>query len=313
MTAIRHPSELLVPGREIDGISAVLLPWTAEGEVDWKSWEMHLARTVTAGLVPAVNMDTGFVDVIGPAVASEVLARTSAVCDGGRFIAGAFVRDAPGDELNVGAYAREIDAIASRGGTPIVFPSHGLSTADVVEAHRRFAAVCDEFLAFELGSMFNPAGRIYDIDTFSALLDIPECVGLKHSSLRRDAEWDRLAIRDDKRPEFALYTGNDLAIDMVMYGSDYLLGLSTFAPAAFAARDRYWADGDPGFYELNDALQYLGNVAFRPPVPAYKHSAAQFLFVCGLLPAPTAAPGAPTRPDSDLDIYRDIAERLGRL
>ena len=32
------------------------------------------------------------------------------------------------------------------------------------------------------------------------------------------------------RPDFLVLTGNDLAIDMVMYGSDYLLGLSTFAP-----------------------------------------------------------------------------------
>ena len=42
-----------------------------------------------------------------------------------------------------------------------------------------------------------------------------------------------------------------------------------------------WADGDPGFYELNDALQHLGNVAFRPPVPAYRHSAALFLRLRG--------------------------------
>ena len=48
-------------------------------------------------------------------------------------------------------------------------------------------------------------------------------------------------------------TGNDLAIDMVVYGSDYLLGLAAFAPDLFAARDRLWAAGDPGFWELNDA------------------------------------------------------------
>ena len=29
------------------------------------------------------------------------------------------------------------------------------------------------------------------------------------------------------RPEFMVLTGNDLAIDMVMYGSDYLLELNT--------------------------------------------------------------------------------------
>ena len=29
------------------------------------------------------------------------------------------------------------------------------------------------------------------------------------------------------RPEFHVFTGNDLAIDIVRYGSDWLLGLST--------------------------------------------------------------------------------------
>ena len=49
---------------------------------------------------------------------------------------------------------------------------------------------------------------------------------------------------------------------MVMWGSDYLLGLSTFAPEEFARRDRLWADADPRFHELNDVLQYLGAFAF---------------------------------------------------
>ena len=78
-----------------------------------------------------------------------------------------------------------------------------------------------------------------------------------------------------------MFTGNDLAIDMVMYGSDYLLGLSTFAPDLFARRRCARAAGSPAFYELNDALQYLGFFAFRSPVPAYKHSAAMFLKLRG--------------------------------
>ncbi|NIR37108.1 MAG: dihydrodipicolinate synthase family protein, partial [Actinobacteria bacterium] len=78
----------------------------------------------------------------------------------------------------------------------------------------------------------------------------PQCIGAKHSSLQRQPEWERLALRDEVRPDFMVLTGNDLAIDMVMYGSDYLLGLSTFAPDRFADRDRLWADGDPAFHEL---------------------------------------------------------------
>ena len=50
---------------------------------------------------------------------------------------------------------------------------------------------------------------------------------------------------------FVLDVGGE---DKVMYGSDYLLGLSTFAPDAFAARDAMRVDGHPGFFVLNDQI-----------------------------------------------------------
>ena len=78
----------------------------------------------------------------------------------------------------------------------------------------------------------------------------------------RNRRGEGARLRDEIRPDFKILTGNDLAIDMVMYGSDYLLGLSTFAPDLFARRDRYWLAGDRRFYELNDILQYLGFLAF---------------------------------------------------
>jgi hypothetical protein len=98
---------------------------------------------------------------------------------------------------------------------------------------------------------------------------------------------------------------------MVCYGSDYLLGLSAFAPDLFAERDRRWAEGDPAFHELNDALQLLGGFAFRTPVPAYRHDAALFLAHRGWIDSDTTPPGAPRRPDRELDVLVTIAERLG--
>jgi dihydrodipicolinate synthase/N-acetylneuraminate lyase len=180
----------------------------------------------------------------------------------------------------------------------------------VVATYRQVSAGSQRLLAFELGGQFAPFGRIYDLDTVRGLLEIEAIAGLKHSSLDRRLEWQRLALRDRVRPEFKIYTGNDLAIDMVMYGSDYLLGLSTFSPAAFALRDRLWTEGDARFYALNDLLQYLGFFAFRPPTPAYKHSAAQFLHLRGELPGDTPPPGAPCRPASDRVVLADIAQRL---
>ncbi|WP_419929472.1 dihydrodipicolinate synthase family protein [Candidatus Poriferisocius sp.] len=302
----------VLPGRTITGMSAILLPHLDSTTVDWASLDAHIARTHEAGLTPAVNMDTGYVQLLDADTRTQVLDRAEAIT-GGDFVAGAFVADELGATFDLDAYLRAADEITSRGGLPVVFPSHGLNDhgdAAWLDAHGQLAGQLERFIGFELGPMFVPYGRIVSLDTYRGLLEIPQCVGAKHSSLNRQLEWDRLALRDEVRPDFMVLTGNDLAIDMVMYGSDYLLGLSTFAPDKFAERDRLWAKDDPGFYPLNDVLQYLGHFTFRPPVPAYRHSAAMFLQMRGWAESDAVPGGAPMRPDSDREILRDIGEQL---
>lgn len=313
MTQEIDPIGMIRPRRQIRGISAILLPFADHGEVDWAAFREHLARTKTAGLIPAVNMDTGYVNLIDDATRRMVLGNTRSVLGAGEFVAGAFVGDRPGARLDLDAYRREIEQIQKFGGTPVVFQSYGLTSLpnlELLRAYQTIAHDCEKFIAFELGTQFAPFGKIYDLETYSGLLEIPQCIGAKHSSLSRDLEWRRLKLRDAKRPDFLVLTGNDLGIDMVIYGSDYLLGLSTFAPDLFAKRDRYWLEGDPRFYELNDLLQYLGFFAFRPPVPAYKHSAAQFLKLRGWLQSDRPHASGLTRPQSDREVLRDIWDRL---
>jgi dihydrodipicolinate synthase/N-acetylneuraminate lyase len=297
------------PNRTIRGMSAVLLPCGDDGSIDWPAFEAHVARTAAAGLTPAVNMDTGYVQLLSAAERERVLD----VVAGSSFVAGAYVADSAGDGFDLDGYLAACDAITSRGGTPVVFPSHGLNELPEpawVDALAAIGRSVDRFIGFELGPMFVPYGRIVSLDAYRGLLEIPTCVGAKHSSLDRQLEWDRLELRDDVRPDFMVLTGNDLAIDMVMYGSDYLLGLSTFAPDVFAARDAAWAAGDASFFELNDLLQYLGAFAFRAPVPAYRHDAAMFLELRGWAASSEVPAGAPRRPSSDRDVLRDIVERL---
>jgi dihydrodipicolinate synthase/N-acetylneuraminate lyase len=304
---------LIRPRRKITGMSAVLLPFSASGEVDWPGFRAHLMRTATAGLVPAVNMDTGYVSLLDAATRRAVLSEARAILAGRPFVAGAFVSDRPGAAFNLDAYRGAVDEVQEHGGLPIIFQSYGLTAQGsdaVLDAYRALGRDCPEFLAFELGDMFAPFGRIYDLETYAELMRIPQCRGAKHSSLNRRLEWQRLRLRDQVRPEFLVLTGNDLAIDMVMFGSDYLLGLSTFAPDVFARRDALWQAGDPAFFELNDLLQYLGCFAFRPPVPAYKHSAAMFLKVRGWLANDTTHPQSPRRPDTDREALQDILKRL---
>lgn len=300
--------------RHIEGASAVLLPFDEQGNIDFASFLPNVHRTRSAGLTPAVNMDTGYTNLITPEQRTQVLAATREAMGDAPFIAGAFIEGQDGDATTL--YCRAVEEIRSFGGTPIIFQSTALKALDdagKLHCYRKIGEVCDRFLGFELGEMFAPFGEIYEIDFFREWMQIPQMSGAKHSSLSRELEWQRLNLRDDIRPEFKIYTGNDLAIDMVTTGSDYLLGLSAFSPEAFALRDKLWEIGDAGFYELNDLLQYLGFLAFRPPVPAYKHNAAQFLHLRGRISCNAPHPAAVSRPDSDVEILTDISARLDDL
>jgi len=298
--------------RAPQGIAAALLPYH-DGKPAVEAFQRHLLATQRAGLMNAVNMDTGFVNYLSDDEQLAVLDWTrAALGDGVPFVAGAYIEGRDGDVVTL--YRRQMEPIVQRGGIPIIFQTarlHGRNPADKVAVYRD---ICRDFLhvlAFELGPVFAPNGEIFDEETVRGLMEIPSLKGMKHSSLDRVTELGRLALRDEMRPDFRIYTGNDLGIDMIEYGSDYLLGLATFAPEKFAERDRLWAAGDARYLALNSALQHLGNVAFRAPIPAYKHSAAVFLHMLGRIPSPEPHPKSPRRPAWEADILQDCARRLG--
>ncbi|HEU4752949.1 MAG TPA: dihydrodipicolinate synthase family protein [Armatimonadota bacterium] len=299
-------------GRKVQGIAAALLPFTAEGAIAEEEFQAHLRATQAAGLQNAVNMDTGYANLLSDPEKERVLRLTrEALGPGAPFVAGAFIEGREGEVADL--YRREMDRIEAHGGTPILFQTartHGLPAREKVALYREVCRGRERVLAFELGKMFAPNGEIWDEETFRGMLEIPELAGTKHSSLSKTEELKRLELRDRHRPEFRIYTGNDLGIDMIEYGSDYLLGLATFCPEKFAERDRAWEAGDAAYLELAEALQYLGNVAFRAPVPAYKHSAAHFLHMQGRIRSSRAHPDSPRRPEWEPEILRSCLERL---
>ena len=314
-TTIEQLLQRQKPRREVRGISAALLPYEADGRVSVEAFQRHLAATHRAGLVNAVNMDTGYVNYLSDAEKLAVLGWTrDALGKDVPFVAGAYIEGLSGDIVLL--YREQMDVIVDNGGVPILFQTarlHGKSSAEKIATYQAVCKGYEEVIGFELGRMFAPNGEIFDADTICGLMDIPEMKGVKHSSLDRMIELERLALRDARRPDFRIYTGNDLGINMIEYGSDYLLGLATFAPEKFAERDRLWKEGDPAYYALSDGLQYLGNVAFRDPVPAYKHSAAAFLHLTGKIPTSMTHPKSLRRPDWETEILRSCALRLGMI
>jgi dihydrodipicolinate synthase/N-acetylneuraminate lyase len=302
--------------RKVQGIAAALLPYEVDGRIAVEAFSQQLISTHRAGLMNAVNMDTGYVNYLNDTEKQEVLSWTrEALGKGTPFVAGAYIEHLAGDDI-VSLYRQQIDTIVRFGGIPILFQSarlHGKSPAEIAEAYRDICRDYSQVLAFELGSMFTPNGEIWNSETVRRLMDIPELKGMKHSSLDRLLEVERLAVRDAHRPDFRIYTGNDLGINMIEFGSDYLLGLAAFAPDKFAERDRLWEAGDAEYFALSDALQYLGNVAFRHPVPAYKHSAALFLNLIGRIPSDRTHPRNPQRSPWEAEIMMDCARRLSLI
>ena len=299
--------------RKVHGIAAALLPYESDGRIAVEAFQRQLHDAHRAGLMSAVNMDTGYVNYLSDAEKLEVLRWTKEALGGNvPFVAGAYIEDRVGEVISL--YRSQMDQIVTHGGIPILFQTarlHGKSAPDKVGIYQSICRGYSEVIGFELGTMFAPNGEIFDEATVGDLMGIPELKGMKHSSLDRLVELDRLALRDKVRPDFRIYTGNDLGINMIEYGSDYLLGLAAFAPEKFAERDRLWESNDSAYYALSDALQYLGNVAFRAPVPAYKHSAAVFLHLLGRIPSDLPHHNNPRRPEWEREMLRDCARRLG--
>jgi dihydrodipicolinate synthase/N-acetylneuraminate lyase len=301
------------PRRKVQGMAAALLPHQPDGGIAVDDFARLLISAHQAGLMNAVNMDTGYVNYLSDVEKEEVMGWTrQALGKGTPFVAGAYIEHQSGDDV-VTLYRRQIDTIVRFDGIPILFQTarlHGESPARIAGVYRDICRGYPRVLAFELAPVFAANGEIWNLETVRRLMDIPEIKGMKHSSLNRLVELERLELRDAHRPDFRIYTGNDLGIDMIEYGSDYLLGLAAFAPEKFSARDKLWEAGDPEYYALSDALQHLGNVAFREPVPAYKHSAAVFLNLIGRIPSARTHPRSPQRPAWEREIMADCGRRL---
>jgi 4-hydroxy-tetrahydrodipicolinate synthase len=302
----------LRPRRKVQGIAAALLPFEPDGRIAVEAFQNRLLATQAAGLRNAVNMDTGYVNYLTPEERLSILSWSREALGPDSFIAGAYIEGLDGDVVSL--YRQQMDQIVTHGGTPIIFQTarlRGMKSHEKVAVYRAICRGFQEVLAFELAPVFASNGEIFDDETVRGLMETPEIKGLKHSSLDRLLELERLRLRDELRPDFRIYTGNDLGINMIEYGSDYLLGLATFCPEKFGERDRLWEQGDPAYYSLSDALQHLGNVAFRAPIPAYKSSAAIFLNLTGKIPSARTHPQGLARPAWESDILRACAQRLG--
>ena len=128
-------------GRKVQGIAAALLPFNAHGRIAVEAFQNHLRATHLAGLMNAVNMDTGYVNYLSETEKLEVLSWTSEVLGkDAPFVGGAYIEGQNGDVVTL--YRKRMDAIVAHGGIPILFQTSRLHGKSASEKAAAYAAVC---------------------------------------------------------------------------------------------------------------------------------------------------------------------------
>src|SRR3979409_2757334 len=85
-------------GRKVQGIAAALLPFEADGRIAVEAFQNHLRTTHRAGLMNAVNMDTGYVNYLSETEKVDVRRWTrEALGKDAPFVGGAYIEGQPGD------------------------------------------------------------------------------------------------------------------------------------------------------------------------------------------------------------------------
>ena len=252
---------------------------TPTAAVDWPAFEAHVARTRGAGLTPAVNMDTGYVQLLDrrrprararPRSAGHrrrvrrrrLRAPTS---PGARVRPRRLLRARPRRSPR-GRHARDLPVARSQRAR-----RRRLGRARTTRIGRRF----DRFIGFELGRDVRAVRPDRTPSTRTT-----GCWRSRAASApstrrcRRPAEWDRLEVRDAVAPglprvhrQRPRHRHGDVRLRLPPRPVDVRArGVRRARPAVGA--------GDPSFHELNDLLQYLGAFAFRPGarVPARRRA-----------------------------------------
>ena len=134
------------------------------------------------------------------------------------FVAGAFVADGPGAPFDLDAYLRSAAEIAGAAARR----SSSRRTASTGSTTRRWVDALGRSGAGRPVHRLRARRDVRPLRPHRRSTPTAACSTSRRASApstRRSvagAEWERLAVRDEVRPDFLVLTGNDLAIDMVM-------------------------------------------------------------------------------------------------
>src|SRR5215813_9842662 len=129
------------PCRKVQGIAAALLPYTEDNEVAVEAFQHQLIATHAAGLMNAVNMDTGYINYLSDSEKLDVLRWTQeALGKNVPFVAGAYIENQNGEIVPL--YRAQMDSIVRAGGIPILFQTARLHGRPAQEKASIYQGAC---------------------------------------------------------------------------------------------------------------------------------------------------------------------------
>ena len=111
---LMHAGRPITRRSAVHGIAAALLPFTEKGDIAVEAFQQHLIATRNAGLMNAVNMDTGYVNYLNDAEKQNVLRwTTEALGKGAPFVAGIYIEGVGGIRIedDVAVHADRIEVL----------------------------------------------------------------------------------------------------------------------------------------------------------------------------------------------------------
>jgi 4-hydroxy-tetrahydrodipicolinate synthase len=277
---------------------STVLPMRADFSPDWEAYARHTAHCVLrpgiAGVL--INGHAGENSVLSRAEKRRAVEVTVATVGATRIVVAGVNAES---SLEAAEEARE--ARAAGADAIMVFLPNGFALAQTTEMallhHRTILGAVPGMPAF-LFAAHHAAGRMaFTEETFAALLDLPEVVGVKEGSWEVD-RYDALRrICKAKRPDVAFCaSGDEHLLACMVHGSDgSLVSLADVLPDGIVALDAAVKAGDLARARaLHERIEPLAEAIYGAP-PAGRATARlkACLAEMGVIPDPALRPPQP--------------------
>jgi 4-hydroxy-tetrahydrodipicolinate synthase len=265
-------------------IPAPIMPFAADGAVDWAAFERYIGGIARAGVSAiGVNMAAAEATALEPDEQLEAVRRAKAVVAGACPLVSGLIAPATGVAVR---HARRLVEAGAEG--VVVFPplptflSKPLPASIVVDFHAAVAEAVDVPLI-----AFQTANAGYPVGTIKALADTGRVVAIKDAAFDIDRTWEIVEEARETDGRVAVLTGNDtFVLEALLMGCEgALIGLAGAFTAELVRMQRLAAERKATeAYAIWDEIGPIARLIWSNPLRDYRPRMKYLLMRQGVIP-----------------------------